>query len=372
MVLPSWFSRTSSDLEAIYVLSCFVRPGGSVKSAILISDRPPPCLSLKPTRRGLSCLCQESDAMTNEKPYLEWDAQVRLLRDRGLVIDDEKQCRSFLTENNYYRFSGYARYFQKSPEYDDNNFEKATTFASIKSIYEADEALRPMLLRRLSRVEVMLRSHTAYVIGREYGPYNKYLEPAFYVDVADEENVASKCIKDIGRSKERFIQHFCVSGASSDGMRDYSGIPIWAAVETWSFGTLSKCIERGGKDDSGHARLENQVAESMGQRRTGFAGRVKALVYLRNRCAHHDRLWNHSVLDAGPTLNIDRKKTRKITGQFSARSIMDIVASLDGFTKSTTMEPIAQEIAGTFKRNDLYWEGLLYPTPPTDHKSQFD
>lgn len=310
--------------------------------------------------------------MTKEKPCLDWDAQVSLLRGRGLVIDDEKQCRAFLMGNNYYRFSGYTRYFQKSPEYDDNDFVKGTTFATIKDIYEADEALRPILLRRLSHVEVMLRSHTAYVIEREYGPYNKYLDPAFYVDIADQENVASQCIKDIGRSKERFIQHFCVSDALSDGAMDCSGIPIWAAVETWSFGTLSKCIERGGKDDSGHAVLDDQVADSMGQRRPGFAGRVKALVYLRNRCAHHDRLWNHSVLDAGATPNTDRQKTRKITGQFSPRSIMDIVVPLDGFTKSTTMEPIAPEIAGTFKRNDNYWKGLLCPTPPTDHKSQFD
>lgn len=175
--------------------------------------------------------------MTKEKPCLDWDAQVSLLRGRGLVIDDEKQCRAFLMGNNYYRFSGYTRYCQKSPEYDDNDFVKGTTFATIKDIYEADEALRPILLRRLSHVEVMLRSHTAYVIEREYGPYNKYLDPAFYVDIADQENVASQCIKDIGRSKERFIQHFCVSDALSDGAMDYSGIPIWAAVETWSFGT---------------------------------------------------------------------------------------------------------------------------------------
>ena len=310
--------------------------------------------------------------MTKEKPCLEWDAQVSLLRSRGLVIDDEQQCRAFLMGNNYYRFSGYARYFQKSPEYDDNDFEKGTTFTTIKTIYEADEALRSVLLRRLSQVEVMLRSHTAYVIGKEYGPYNKYLDTDFYVDVGDEENVASKCKEDIGRSKERFIQHFCSSNASSHGARDYSGVPIWAAVETWSFGTLSKCIERGGKDGAGNPRLQSQVAASMGQRQAGFANRVRALVYLRNRCAHHDRLWNHSVLDAGPTSRSDRKKARRITGPFSPRSIMDIIASLDGFVRGTPMKPIAQKIAVTFKQNDIYWNGLLNPTPPTDHKSQFN
>lgn len=310
--------------------------------------------------------------MTKKKPCLEWDAQVNLLRSRGLVIDDEKQCRAFLMRNNYYRFSGYARYFQKSPEYDDNDFVKGTTFTTIKTIYEADEALRPMLLRRLSQVEVMLRSHTAYVIGRKYGPYRKYLDKDFYVEGRNGENVACKCKEDIGRSKEKFIKHFRPSDAQSDDASTYNDVPIWAAVETWSFGTLSKCIERGGKDANGHPRLESQVAESMGQRQAGFANRVRALVYLRNRCAHHDRLWNHSVLDAGPTSGSDRKKTRGITGPFSSRSIMDIIASLDGFVRGTPMEPVAQEIAETFKQNDIYWNGLLNPTLPTDHNSQFN
>ena len=307
--------------------------------------------------------------MTKKKPCLEWDAQVNLLRSRGLVIDDEKQCRAFLMRNNYYRFSGYARYFQKSPQHDDNDFKKGTTFTTIKAVYEADEALRPMLLRRLSQVEVMLRSHTAYVIGREYGPYKKYLDKDFYVEGRNGENVACKCKEDIGRSKEKFIKHFRPSDAQSDDASTYNDVPIWAAVETWSFGTLSKCIERGGKDANGHPRLESQVAESMGQRHVGFANRVRALVYLRNRCAHHDRLWNHSVLDAGPTLGKDRKKTRGITGPFSSRSIVDIIASLDGFVRGTPMEPVAQEIADTFKQNDIYWNGLLNPTLPTDHNS---
>ena len=39
-----------------------------------------------------------------------------------------------------------------------------------------------------------------------------------------------------------------------------------------------------------------------------------------------------------------------MTGPFSARSIMDIIASLDGFVRETPMEPIAQEIANTFKK----------------------
>ncbi|MGC9535644.1 Abi family protein [Streptomyces sp. UG1] len=63
------------------------------------------------------------------------------------------------------------------------------------------------------------------------------------------------------------------------------------AVEAWSFGTLSKAIERGAG-----GTLADAVATSVGVARAGFAYRVRSLVYLRNRCAHHSRLWHHSVL----------------------------------------------------------------------------
>ncbi len=76
-------------------------------------------------------------------------------------------------------------------------------------------------------------------------------------------------------------------------------------VEALSFGTLSKCIERGAQD-----QLSDAVATSLGAAKAGFAYRVRALVYVRNRCAHHSRIWNHSIIDAGPTPNNVRTKAK--------------------------------------------------------------
>lgn len=296
------------------------------------------------------------------KPSLSWDEQVALLVKRGLVVDDETGCAAFLAASNYYRFSGYARYFQQAPHQGDNTFRPGTTFDEIRTIYEADEALRALLVEPLARVELLLRTHTAHVIAQMHGPYGRYLEEDFYTDVGIGQPTVEGCLRDIERSKERHILHF-TTGAG--GARDFSELPIWSAVEAWSFGTLSKCIERGAQGS-----LEGAVATSLGIAKAGFAYRVRSLVYLRNRCAHHSRLWNHSVLDAGPTPNNVRKKAKRLAGQFEPRAVLDVIASLDDMSaRGRIAEPVLPRLVQQYERGSRFWRGLSDPQNPKDHQA---
>lgn len=97
----------------------------------------------------------------NLKRIRSWEEQVALLVERGLEVRDDSACADFLKVNNYYRFSGYARYFQVAPHEGDNRFLSGSTFESIREIYEADEELRAELARPLARAEVVLRTHAA-------------------------------------------------------------------------------------------------------------------------------------------------------------------------------------------------------------------
>lgn len=276
---------------------------------------------------------------------------------RGLAVADESACASFLAATNYYRFSGYARYFQKAPHLGDDDFRPGVTFDEIRAVYDADEALRIALFRPLAQVELMLRSHVAHVIADGHGVYGRYLEESFYTDVRDREPAVESCLRDISRSKERHILHYCEAGVG------YSNLPVWSAVEAWSFGTLSKVIERG--DGGG---LAGAVAMSAGIAKGGFAYRVRALVYLRNRCAHHNRLWNHSVIDAGPTPNNVRKKAKRAAGQFEHRSVLDVIASLDDMAvRSRVADPILPQLVAEHKRDSTFWQGLADPQSPRDH-----
>ncbi|WP_246118277.1 Abi family protein [Corynebacterium canis] len=273
------------------------------------------------------------------------------------AVADESACASFLAATNYYRFSGYARYFQKAPHLGDDVFRPGVTFDEIRAAYDADEALRIALVRPLAHVELMLRSHVAHVIADEHGVYGRYLEESFYTDAPDHEPTVESCLYDIRRSKERHILRYREAGA------DYGNLPVWSAVEAWSFGTLSKVIERGAG-----GCLAETVATSAGIAKAGFAYRVRALVYLRNRRSHYSRLWNHSVLDAGPTPNNVRNKAKRKAGQFEPRSVLDVIASLDDMAvRSGVAVSILPRLVADYSRDSTFWQGLIRPQSPRDH-----
>ncbi len=296
------------------------------------------------------------------KPSLSWDAQVDLLVERGLVVGDRDACAAFLSAHNYYRFSGYMRYFQRAPHRGDNSFETDTTFESIRAIYDADERLRSVLSQRLGRAEVLLRTHTAHVIANAHGPCGRYLEEDFYTDTTNSEPTVESCLKDIERSRERHILRYTTA---SGGTPDFTSLPVWSAVEAFSFGTLSKCIER-----AAQGTVAEAVASSLGVAKAGFPYRVRALVYLRNRCAHHSRLWNHSVIDAGPTPNNVRSKAKRQAGQFEPRSVLDVIASLDDIlVRGKAAEPVLPELLQQHDVKAAFWNGLGHPVNPRDREA---
>lgn len=76
-----------------------------------------------------------------QKDWLSFDEQLELLAGRGMCIEDECTAVQVLSCVSYYRLSGYFRYWQKDPEYGDNNFIPGTSFSRIYQLYVAERAL---------------------------------------------------------------------------------------------------------------------------------------------------------------------------------------------------------------------------------------
>ena len=62
------------------------------------------------------------------KDWLSYEQQVDLLADRGMVIANTEDAAQFLSQVNYYRFSGYFRHWQYDPARGHNRFFEGTTF----------------------------------------------------------------------------------------------------------------------------------------------------------------------------------------------------------------------------------------------------
>lgn len=195
------------------------------------------------------------------KPSLTVRQQVDLLAQRGLIIEDRDECTAFLGSTNYYRFSGYLRYFQRAPHLGEEAFEDGVSFERIRAICDADEGLRATLARPLAQAELLLRTHVARVIADAHGTYGRYLEERFCTDIGGTVPTVESCLRDIERSRERHVLRYRLS---DDRGSAFAGLPVWSAVEAWSFGTLSKAIERGAQ-----GVLADAVASSLGVARAG-------------------------------------------------------------------------------------------------------
>jgi len=225
-----------------------------------------------------------------EKASLSIDKQVRLLVDRGLNLkdSDENQLRRFLFDVNYFRASGYWRYFQRAPHLGDNRFQDETFFDQINDVYRFDFALRNQLLHGIAITEIALRSRMAHLIAQE-GNARAYLDADFYKESQYREKLIRDVRADIVRSKEPYVKKYI--GKSET-------VPIWAAIEVMSFGTVSKIYDLLSSDN-----VKFSISKSFGLGTPDIATSIfRSISTLRNICAHQGRIWNRSPIINPPTV----------------------------------------------------------------------
>lgn len=216
--------------------------------------------------------------MKYDKVPLEYSAQLDLLAGRGLVIANRVEAEAFLSRVNYYRLSAYCIPFERPR----HAFQSGTKFEHIQALYELDRRLRQQVMEAIEVVEVATRTTMAYHLSHRYGPF-AHSTAATFRDPKKHADWMTEVLKETGRSRETFVSHF---KATYD---EFPQLPIWAAVEIMSFGSLSKLYAELGEGD------QTAIAKTFGLHRRVFESWLHTLVYVRNICAHHARLWNREL-----------------------------------------------------------------------------
>lgn len=212
------------------------------------------------------------------KPPKTYEEQIQLLEERGMRIDDHAKAEHYLSHLNYYRLAGYWHIFQIEDL--PHRFRPETTFDHVLNLYVFDRELRLLVLDAIERVEVSLRTQWAYQLAHAAGPH-AYTNPelAYNRDWFDKN--LKRLGEEIDRSSEVFIKHY---------LETYSRPklpPIWAVCEIMSLGSLShwyKTLKRG--------PIRSAIARPYGLPDVVLASFLHHLSHVRNRCAHHCRLWN--------------------------------------------------------------------------------
>ena len=213
------------------------------------------------------------------KPPTTFQEQVDLLKSRGLIINDSKKALQNISRINYYRLSSYYAPFQ----IDRNLFKPETSIEKIFKLYEFDKKIRSLIFGALEIIEVTLRTKIAYYISHKYGP-SAYSDPQYFSKDFKHFDWYKKFKNTRKLSREDFIKEF---------FKEYDEeniLPLWIAIEIMSFGQLSFLFEGLERTDSNSISKDCfEIDEKI------LSSWIHTLVYIRNLCAHHSRIWNRTL-----------------------------------------------------------------------------
>lgn len=241
--------------------------------------------------------------MKKEKSWKSFDEQLKLLVDRGLLVDNKQAALSYLERLGYYRLSGYFYPFRQLEitqgedgrlQYQRlNNFIDGSRFEDVVNLYVFDKRLRLLALDALERIELAIRVDIAYLLGERdtyahenpnclHGQFSKKVQKKTGMTL--HQTWLESYHRFVHRARrETFVAHY---------LAKYQKLPIWVAIEIWDFGALSKLYS--GLNIADQDFIAQKYGAPDGK---AFASWLRGLNFVRNVSAHHSRLWNINVLE---------------------------------------------------------------------------
>lgn len=219
--------------------------------------------------------------MKYQKPALSFEQQADLLLSRGLEADREQLIRR-LKATSYFRLSGYLFPFRKTEAGD---LGPGITLTQIWELYSFDQRLRTLLLDAIEAIEVYVRTQLAYHFAHSFGQF-AYNDPIHFPNLERAtftlwQTKLQDQVQRSLRSREEFVVHFFNKYGD-----EHTRLPIWALVELIDFGS-TLTFYRGVNDD-----IKKRMAGELGFPDPVVWSWLLSLNTVRNRCAHHLRLWN--------------------------------------------------------------------------------
>ncbi|MBF0180954.1 MAG: Abi family protein [Magnetococcales bacterium] len=237
--------------------------------------------------------------MRFDKPPKTFEEQVSLLQSRGMVIDDQSSAIHYLAHLNYYRLTAYWLPFEA--DHGAHAFKPGTRFDAILNLYIFDRELRLLLMDAIERVEVSLRTQWAYHMAHGHGAH-AFMESSLSEKKDRWQRDLDSLREEISRSDEVFIQHY------RNKYDDPELPPIWAVCEVMSLGLLSRWFT-----NLKPMPLRRNIAATYGLDDRVLQSFLRHLVYIRNLCAHHSRLWNRRFT---VTMTLPRTKPAPLIADF--------------------------------------------------------
>lgn len=235
------------------------------------------------------------------KPYLSVAQLIQKLKNLGMEISAQGEAEKAFNTIGYYRLKGYCYHKFDSAT---NQYIAGTKLSDVLKLYDFDAKISHLIFGYISQIEVALRVRlvNAFQPKQDAIALN---DPSFFKDKEHYWKNQGAIAAEIARSKDVFIEH---NFDNHDG-----AIPLWAAVEIMSFGTLSKLIKnlKSGQNSVLSSIIQNyKYKNSNGQYITPsndmFTSWIQAVSVMRNICAHNSRIYNRAMTSIPQLIHTDR------------------------------------------------------------------
>ena len=223
-----------------------------------------------------------------EKQFKNLDEQVEILRNKGLIITDEKYTKKVLLRENYFFLNGYRHLFIKSEA--DKVFKEGTTFEEVYSLFLFDRSIRNVLFKYLLVIENNLKSIFSYQLSKKYGYRERdYLKDKNFTSIPEKQAQLNDLLKKMKRQiRVNGSQH----SATLHYVSNYGYIPLWILVKVLSFGIVSEMFSILKVED------QKDIAKIYEIDYETFMVYLPILANYRNLCAHEDILYENKTQKA--------------------------------------------------------------------------
>lgn len=235
------------------------------------------------------------------KQILTIAQQVQSYIDAGMVITSRADVEKALKSIGFYRLRGYSFHLYDNAT---KKYVPGTKFEDVLKLYQFDQELSSLIFSIISKSEVALRARLVESLLIHGDPLVLQDSSIFKEKKLYWQNM-STVASEIARSNDVFIKH---NFDNHDGE-----VPVWAAVEVLSFGTLSKIIKnlKTGTGSSysilaANYQYKSKKGNMVNPSQKMLASWIQGVSVLRNMCAHNSRIYNRTIHTTPEILDVDK------------------------------------------------------------------
>lgn len=210
------------------------------------------------------------------QPAITIEEQIDNLKTNGLVVKDEEYAKKILNDISYFRL---IKAYSLNLKVKNGKYYEGVTFEQIVELYLFNANFRQILFPEIEKVEINLRCRIANYFSLKYGPLG-YLNESNFENSEYHSEFLNEIEDELRRNyKTPFVKNF------RDNYED-SKLPLYALIEVFSFGTLSKFYKNMISSD------KKEIAKLFGVGYTYLESWLESISYVRNICAHYGRIYN--------------------------------------------------------------------------------